>query len=578
MSNEEIIKNPPKIITKALFVGINYVGTASALQGCIDDVVSKFKRVQMFGPRTNANTIFLVDDLRALNQLDPSISKKFGVASPTKVNIEKALDWLVTGNKAGDFCYFHNSGHGTYETDTNGDEDDGRDECLCPVDCDTVGMIKDDFITKQLHKIPAGCLCLVEIDSCHSGTIGDLCEQAKLETSGPSKPTKPVASYAQAQQGQGYGPIYAQAQQGPSYLQPSSHFQAYQGQSYGQSYTLPSFGQNYSPYSTQPSASPFYTQPYPSQSYGSSYGQSPFSYGQASSSYRFNQGYFVPYAYARGISSKDAYYDAFSSRQRAVPRFHPTARTPQDSPKYIFYHSRRSVLRENAVDSGYFYSTSLSTLVDTVALADVHPFDRKEWMQRRNLPILYNKETGTFVCGQQATEDIRLIFCRTVTNAALLADAKRNMVHDEMKKRALEAQFYNYSHFDHASQTNPHSSSEAVNDSPRFVRAGPTATIKVFDKYPKTQGVVIIYSGCLDSGTSADATIGGYAKGAMTHFLMDSSSDSRTITNLQVMSKMREGLKRDRYEQVPQLSFGTSGSDILSSPYPLHISRGNFTS
>ena len=40
-------------------------------------------------------------------------------------------------------------GHGSRVRDTSGDEDDGYDECLCPVDCHSAGMIIDD----QLYDI-----------------------------------------------------------------------------------------------------------------------------------------------------------------------------------------------------------------------------------------------------------------------------------------------------------------------------------------------------------------------------------------------------------------------------------------
>jgi metacaspase-1 len=69
----------------------------------------------------------------------------------------------------------HYSGHGTQIPDDDGDEADGMDEALCPVDYQTEGMIRDDDIYRELvATLPAGCRLTVLMDCCHSGTILDL--------------------------------------------------------------------------------------------------------------------------------------------------------------------------------------------------------------------------------------------------------------------------------------------------------------------------------------------------------------------------------------------------------------------
>jgi hypothetical protein len=54
--------------------------------------------------------------------------------NPDKANIISGMQWLVEGASAGDALFFHYSGHGASVRDDDGDEADGKDECLCPVD------------------------------------------------------------------------------------------------------------------------------------------------------------------------------------------------------------------------------------------------------------------------------------------------------------------------------------------------------------------------------------------------------------------------------------------------------------
>lgn len=75
--------------------------------------------------------------------------------------------------------FFHYSGHGGRVRDEHGDEDDGYDETIYPVDFDsyegTSGQIVDDL----MHDIMVRPLCKGSrltciFDSCHSGTALDL--------------------------------------------------------------------------------------------------------------------------------------------------------------------------------------------------------------------------------------------------------------------------------------------------------------------------------------------------------------------------------------------------------------------
>lgn len=94
---------------------------------------------------------------------------------PTAENVLDGLRWLVDGAEAGDALFMHYSGHGGSMPDDSGDEADGKDETLVPVDYQSAGQIRDDIIFEELvAKLPAGVSLKVVMDCCHSGSILDL--------------------------------------------------------------------------------------------------------------------------------------------------------------------------------------------------------------------------------------------------------------------------------------------------------------------------------------------------------------------------------------------------------------------
>lgn len=100
----------------------------------------------------------------------------------TKAGITKALNALVSQCKTGDIVYLHFSTHGQPFEDISGDEDDGWDESIVPVDAPieyTKGkyegenhMIDDelhDYCTKIRKAIGTKGMLYVVIDACHAG-------------------------------------------------------------------------------------------------------------------------------------------------------------------------------------------------------------------------------------------------------------------------------------------------------------------------------------------------------------------------------------------------------------------------
>lgn len=71
---------------------------------------------------------------------------------PTRENILRGCQWLVAGAAPNDSLFIHYSGHGGKVEDTNGDEDDGYDETIYPVDHERTGQIVDDQLHDMLVK------------------------------------------------------------------------------------------------------------------------------------------------------------------------------------------------------------------------------------------------------------------------------------------------------------------------------------------------------------------------------------------------------------------------------------------
>ena len=123
---------------RALFIGINYYGQKGELRGCINDV----HNIKRF-----LTSKYRIDDVMVLtdDQKDPK-------CIPTRQNILAAFRWLRNGANAGDSLILHYSGHGGSVKDEDGDEEDGMDETLIPVDYQKAGHIVDDEIHAVLGK------------------------------------------------------------------------------------------------------------------------------------------------------------------------------------------------------------------------------------------------------------------------------------------------------------------------------------------------------------------------------------------------------------------------------------------
>ena len=145
----------------ALLVGINYKGTSSALRGCISDVADMKQYLLAHQGYKEENITILTDDT---------------ASKPTAANIMHNLALLIMRahtSKATEI-WFHYSGHGSQVRDRSGDEKDGMDETLVPLDYLTKGMITDDTLQQYAAHLPKTCRMICIMDCCHSGTVFDL--------------------------------------------------------------------------------------------------------------------------------------------------------------------------------------------------------------------------------------------------------------------------------------------------------------------------------------------------------------------------------------------------------------------
>ena len=130
-----------------------------------------------------------INGVEDINLLSP-ILKKQGCdltilldEEATYDNITRQLTTFTNKTKKGDIVYLHFSTHGQPVEDLNGDEDDGWDEAIVPIDAYKLykkGVyegnkhLTDDQLNKYVKKLrekigPKGFLYVV-IDACHAGT------------------------------------------------------------------------------------------------------------------------------------------------------------------------------------------------------------------------------------------------------------------------------------------------------------------------------------------------------------------------------------------------------------------------
>ena len=154
---------------RALLIGINYIGTANQLRGCINDVTNMRNMLIAHYHYLPENIVVLRDD-------DSSDSR----LKPTRANILTNLRHIISMSSQSSEIWVHYSGHGSSIRDMNGDEASGMDSVITPLDYQKTGPISDDTIFNIIRT--SVCPTIVMFDSCNSGTVCDLQWSFQCET------------------------------------------------------------------------------------------------------------------------------------------------------------------------------------------------------------------------------------------------------------------------------------------------------------------------------------------------------------------------------------------------------------
>lgn len=180
---------------KALIIACTYDGSKNPLPGTKNDALKIQDKIITQWNYPKENILFLTDSF---------------LYKPTRENIKKAFEWCLTDLNANNFnkknitkrnlpsgsnIFIYYSGHGGQIRDISGDETDGKDECIRPIDAKSKkDWISDDYIRLSLNdKLEPNMKLFYFFDSCHSGSVSDLrymIDGKKLKTNRSYKNTK----------------------------------------------------------------------------------------------------------------------------------------------------------------------------------------------------------------------------------------------------------------------------------------------------------------------------------------------------------------------------------------------------
>jgi len=140
---------------KCLLMACDYAGTPDELRGCQNDA-------------KNLKEALVKSSVAAEHDITT-------VLEPTLCDMRDALYSLARSTHSEDVSHVLVtwSGHGSFQRDENGDELDGADECLCPIDFASSGGLLDDELCRIVHSINHATRVTLLLDCCHSGTAVD---------------------------------------------------------------------------------------------------------------------------------------------------------------------------------------------------------------------------------------------------------------------------------------------------------------------------------------------------------------------------------------------------------------------
>lgn len=150
----------------ALLVGINYEGSRNSLSTPVRDVPYIYQLLTSYFGYDWRDFTILTD-----RKLELPCGKK-GI--PTRSNIISTLRDIVKHASWGDRVFLFFAGRGIRVLDEDGDEEDGWDGALLPLDYKTKGNILDDELHSVIRRLKKGVQMTALFDANHSETGLDL--------------------------------------------------------------------------------------------------------------------------------------------------------------------------------------------------------------------------------------------------------------------------------------------------------------------------------------------------------------------------------------------------------------------
>ena len=152
-----LLKRPVTTNKKALLIGINYNGTSSKLNGCINDINSV----------STLLTSKYAFKPESITKITDETKQK-----PTRDVILASFAQFLASGVEGDLLFFSFSGHGSYTLDRNNDETNGNDEML--ISSDLKGILDDELKSLIQNNLKKNVTLFALFDCCFSGTVLDL--------------------------------------------------------------------------------------------------------------------------------------------------------------------------------------------------------------------------------------------------------------------------------------------------------------------------------------------------------------------------------------------------------------------
>eukprot|EP00038_Savillea_parva_P012819 m.207146 g.207146 ORF g.207146 m.207146 type:complete len:940 (+) comp23601_c0_seq1:1-2820(+) len=178
-----LVQRPPR--KRALLVAISYKdchtrqGVDMFLRGCLHDTHRVYRALTTKFHFNTADIQTINESERVLGEDGQPIAPPPTMGTPTHDNIIAGFDWLVDGVQPGDQLFLHLAAHGSRIRDLDGDEFDGMDEALVPLDFALEWkrnklILDDEIFARLIAPLPTGAVLNCVIDTCHSGTLTDL--------------------------------------------------------------------------------------------------------------------------------------------------------------------------------------------------------------------------------------------------------------------------------------------------------------------------------------------------------------------------------------------------------------------